>query len=44
MLEAAKQLGYVPNPVASALRAGRTSVVLLALPGVAARPTASPSA
>jgi DNA-binding LacI/PurR family transcriptional regulator len=32
VLEAARELGYVPNPVASALRAGRTSVVLLALP------------
>ena len=32
VLDAAKQLGYVPNAVASALRAGRTSVVLVALP------------
>ena len=32
MLEAARALGYTPNAMASALRAGRTSVVIFALP------------
>jgi DNA-binding LacI/PurR family transcriptional regulator len=32
VLEAARTLGYTPHAMASALRAGRTSVVLLALP------------
>ena len=32
VLEAARTLGYTPNAMASALRAGRTSVVLFALP------------
>jgi DNA-binding LacI/PurR family transcriptional regulator len=32
VLEAAKDLGYVANAMASALRSGRTEVVLLALP------------
>jgi DNA-binding LacI/PurR family transcriptional regulator len=32
VLEVARELGYVPNAVASALRAGRTSVVLVAIP------------
>jgi DNA-binding LacI/PurR family transcriptional regulator len=32
VLEAARQLGYTPNAMASALRAGRTSVVVFALP------------
>jgi len=32
VLEAARNLGYTPNAMASALRAGRTSVVIFALP------------
>jgi DNA-binding LacI/PurR family transcriptional regulator len=32
VLEAARSLGYTPNAMASALRAGRTSVVIFALP------------
>ena len=32
VLEAARTLGYTPNAMASALRAGRTSVVIFALP------------
>jgi len=32
VLVAARELGYVPHPFASALRAGRTSVVVIALP------------
>jgi DNA-binding LacI/PurR family transcriptional regulator len=32
VLEAARELGYTPNAMASALRAGRTSVVIFALP------------
>jgi DNA-binding LacI/PurR family transcriptional regulator len=32
VLEAARALGYTPNAMASALRAGRTSVVIFALP------------
>jgi DNA-binding LacI/PurR family transcriptional regulator len=32
VLKAARELGYTPHAVASALRAGRTSVVVLALP------------
>jgi DNA-binding LacI/PurR family transcriptional regulator len=32
VFDAAEKLGYVPNAVASALRAGRTEIVLLALP------------
>jgi DNA-binding LacI/PurR family transcriptional regulator len=32
VLAAARELGYVPHPFASALRAGRTSVVVIALP------------
>ncbi|MFI7384017.1 LacI family DNA-binding transcriptional regulator [Streptomyces sp. NPDC049813] len=36
--EAARQLGYVPHAVARALRAGRTGIVLLTAPAVAAGP------